>query len=300
MARPPAPEPSRGDAFKDPATGMEMIFVKGGCYPMGDTFGDGEGDEKPVHEACVDDFYMGKHETTVEQFRRFVDATGYRTDAEKNAGGVSGCWALDLNDKEKAWNWRSWANWRNPNKYQDNRDDHPVACISWSDAAAYAQWASTKSGKRYRLPTEAEWEYAARGGTQDRNYWGNDKDNACTFANVADLTKLPNGSQWNDKHECSDGFAFASPVGRFRANSFDLHDMMGNVWEWCQDWYGDKYYSASGRNNPGGPDSGQYHVLRGGSWDIKPWNVRAASRDGFIPTNRNGYYGFRLVLPAPR
>ncbi|MBI5749278.1 MAG: formylglycine-generating enzyme family protein, partial [Nitrospinae bacterium] len=251
---------------RDTVTGMELIFVKGGCYQMGDTFGDGESDEKPMHEVCVDDFYMGKYEVTVGEFRGFVNATGYRTDAEKNTGGVNGCFAYDQDDKEKQWNWREWASWKRPNKYQENEDNHPVACISWNDAKAFIEWMGRKSGKNYRLPTEAEWEYAARGGTTGRNYWGNSKEEACRYANVADRTKLPGGSSWNDKHECDDGYAFASPVGRFQANAFGLYDMMGNVWEWCSDWYADDYYRKSPKNNPEGVNSGQSRVIRGGSW----------------------------------
>ncbi|HOI72552.1 MAG TPA: SUMF1/EgtB/PvdO family nonheme iron enzyme [Syntrophales bacterium] len=297
MARPPAPP--REDRFTDAATGMEFVLVRGGCFRMGDTMGDGDADEKPVHEVCVDDFYMGKHEVTVGQFRRFVEDTGYRTDAEKNAGGLTGCWAQDFDDREKEWNWRGWADWRNPNKYQANRDDHPVACVSWNDAQAFAGWLSRKEGRSYRLPTEAEWEYAARGGTSSRNYWGAGKDDACTYANVADRTPLGQGRNWTIKHECSDGHAFASPVGQFRPNAFGLYDMMGNVWEWCADWYGDKYYGESGRSNPGGPASGQYRVARGGSWGTKPAFLRASDRDRNGPVKRNNYYGFRLLLPAP-
>lgn len=110
-----------------------MVSINGGCFKMGDSFGDGEADEKPVHTVCVDDFYMGRFEVTVAEFRRFVNDTGYRTEAEKNTGGVSGCFAYDQDDKEKQYNWREWANWKKPNKYQDNEDNHPVTCVSWND-----------------------------------------------------------------------------------------------------------------------------------------------------------------------
>jgi formylglycine-generating enzyme required for sulfatase activity len=298
-APPPVAETKTGDITRDPVTGMELVFVQGGCYQMGDAFGDGDADEKPLHDVCVNDFYLGKYEVTVGQFKRFVNETGYKTDGEKNTGGVSGCFAFDQDDKEKNWNWRDWASWKKPNKYQDNRDDHPVSCVSWNDAQAFTDWLTRKGGKSYRLPTEAEWEYAARGGKETKNYWGNDKDDACGYANVADRTKLPNGSSWNQKHECTDGYAFVAPVGKFQPNAFGLYDMMGNVWEWCRDWYGERYYNDSPRNNPQGPSNGQYRVLRGGSWYFEPQFVRAAFRFRYVPAYRLSSYGFRLSLSAP-
>ena len=228
---------------RDTVTGMELIFVKGGCYQMGDTFGDGENDEKPMHEVCVDDFYIGKYEVTNEQFRKFR--------SNHNSGDFIG---FSLND-----------------------DNQPVVNVSYEDAIAYTDWLSGKlapagskqgTGKKYRLPTEAEWEYAARGGTRNRNYWGDNKDDACKYANVHDRTSKSKFSNFTwENHNCDDGYAVTSSVGRFQPNAFGLYDMMGNVWEWCQDWYDDSYYKNSLKNNPKGASSGQYRVLRGGSWD---------------------------------
>ncbi len=134
---------------------------------------------------------------------------------------------------------------RNPNKYQSNRDDHPVACVSWNDLQAYIAWLNRETGKRYRLPTKAEWEYAARGGTSTARFWGEDPDRACRYANIADTTKLPKGSQWNRKHDCSDGHAFAAPVGSFQANPYGLYDMLGNLLEWTCSAYKGSYYDGS-------------------------------------------------------
>jgi len=286
---------SGGKDFVEKKTGMSFAFVKGGCFQMGDSAGDGDKDEKPVHEVCVDDFYLGKYEVTVGQFRQFVKETGYRTDAEKNTGGNLGCYALDFNDSNNLFTWRAWASWRKPSKYQDNQDNHPVACVSWNDAQAFVQWLAKKSGKRLRLPTEAEAEYAARGGTTGRNYWGEGKDDACSYANVADQTKLPNGQWWTEKHECSDGYAFASPVGSFSPNAFGLYDMMGNVNEWCSDWYGENYYSESPKRNPRGPDHGSGRVARGGSWGGLPRGVRASIRSGGTPDDRYSDIGLRVA-----
>jgi len=283
----PAARPTTGASFTDPATGMEFVFVPGGCYEMGDTFGDGDADEKPVHEVCVGDFHMGKYEVTVGQFRKFVNETDYRTDAEKG----DGCYTFTGTEWKKVGD----ANWRNPGFSQG--DDHPVVCVSWNDATAFAGWQTRRSGRSYRLPTEAEWEYAARSGGKRYKYsWGNGSPSG----NIADESakrKFPNWTIWEGY---DDGYVFTAPVGRFAATEQGLHDMTGNVWEWCQDWYGEKYYANSSKNNPNGPDSGQYRVLRGGSWSTKPRHVRAAYRIRDDPDNRNSDYSFRLVLPAPR
>jgi formylglycine-generating enzyme required for sulfatase activity len=245
--------------YTDPTTGMEMVYVKGGCYQMGDSFGDGQGDEKPVHEVCVDDFYMGKYEVTNAQYRKFK--SGH--DSKSYEG------------------------------YSLNGDNQPVVEVSWNDAKEYADWLSSKTGQIYRLPTEAEWEYAARGGINSRNYWGSSKEEACRYANVADRTAKRKWSGWTI-HECEDGYEVTSPVGSFQPNSFGLYDMMGNAWEWTNDWYGKDYYSGSPRNNPTGPSSGAYRVLRGGSWNSIPVSVRASDRYGNTPDYRGGI-GFRLL-----
>ncbi|NLA41592.1 MAG: formylglycine-generating enzyme family protein [Smithella sp.] len=258
-----------GEAFTDSVTGMEMVFVKGGCYRMGDTFGDGYADEKPVHEVCVNDFYMGKHEVTVGQFRKFVQDTNYRTEAEKGDGCYIWTGTKWVKQRDK--------NWRNPGFSQ--RDNHPVVCVSWNDAKKFSEWQTRKSGKDYRLPTEAEWEYAARSGGKSEKYaGGNDVDAVA----------------WYSKNSGSE----THPVGQKRPNGLGLYDMSGNVREWCSDWYGEKYYSQSPRDNPDGPSSGSYRVLRGGSWVYIPRNVRAADRGWYIPEIRNNYFGFRMALSA--
>jgi formylglycine-generating enzyme required for sulfatase activity len=258
-----------GSAYKDPTTGMEFVRVKGGCYQMGDTFGDGDSDEKPVHEVCVGDFYIGKYDVTVGDFRKFVNGTGYSTEAEKG----DGCYAWTGSKWEKD----SSKNWKNPGFSQEDRN--PVVCVTWNDAKAYAEWMQTKSGKTVRLPTEAEWEYAARSGGKSEKYaGGNDIDSVAWYY----------GNSGNMTH----------PVGTKSPNGLGLYDMSGNVWQWTDDWYGDKYYSESPRNNPAGPNSGQYRVLRGGSWVNTPVNVRAASRGRGVPAGRTLDLGFRLALSA--
>jgi len=295
------PPPEEEKYWRERLTGMQFVQVLGGCFDMGQTSAEkaqlirdeGEDwykqyatDELPRHRVCVDDFRMGQYEVTVGQFRQFVDETGYQTDAERNAGGKDGCWVL----KDKEWGYQKGYSWRQVGFSQE--EDYPVACVSWNDAQKYIDWLNGKAGRTFRLPTEAEWEYAARAGSQTIRYWGDAVDStACRYANVA------NPKYWAKSFPCEDSYQFASPVGKFKANAFDLYDMLGNVWEWCQDWYGEDYYRISPGNNPQGPSSDTYRVNRGGSWFTWPWSVRSANRDWDSPDARNSYVGFRLVLP---
>jgi len=262
--------------YRDPTTGMEFVLVKGGCYQMGDTFGDEIPAERPVHEVCVDDFYLGRYEVTVGQFREFVNATGYRTEAEKGDGDY----------------------WRNPGFSQTDR--HPVVCVSYNDALAFIEWLSRTTGKTYRLPTEAEWEYAARSGGKKYKYsWGH----ARPSGNIADLSLRREWSKvdrsfWDVWEGYNDGYVFTAPVGSFSPNELGLYDMTGNVWEWCYDWYGEKYYEESRRTNPPGPDSGEDHVIRGGSWADGRGMVRASQRNSREPWYAYSNIGFRVVLSA--
>jgi formylglycine-generating enzyme required for sulfatase activity len=284
---PAASPPPTAKTYQDPTTGMEFVFIKGGCYQMGHTFGDGSSDEKPVHEVCVDDFYLGKYEVTVGQFRAFVNATGYRTEAEKGDGAdhfTGSGWKIGAN-----------INWRNPGLSQTDR--HPVVCVSYNDAVAFVEWLSRTAGKTYRLPTEAEWEYAARSGGKKYKYsWGNGSPSG----NIGDISVKREFPEWPNSiwEGYNDGYAFTAPVGSFSPNELGLYDMTGNVWEWCSDWFGVKYYSESRRTNPQGPDSGQFRVIRGGSWNCEARSLRASLRVRVDPSGRFDGLGFRLVLSA--
>ena len=293
--------PKAGDTYTDPTTGMEFVYVKGGSFYMGQTRKEkkqiiAEAGEKiynkyfsselPRHQVRVDGFWMGRYEVTVGQWRKFIRATGYRTDAEKNTG-KSGCFSF----KENKWDWIAGRYWDDPGFTQSS--SRPVACVSYNDVAAYIDWLNKKTTSReYRLPTEAEWEYAARGGTRTIRFWGDDTDSsACRYANVADK-----GHGWRNPFPCVDGYKWAAPVGSFQPNSYGLYDMLGNVWEWCSDWYDEDYYKSSPRSNPQGPSSGSNRVVRGGSWFVGPWHVRAANRLRVGPATRIGDLGFRLVF----
>lgn len=277
------------DGHKDLVTGMEFVMVPGGCFKMGSPaseigrFGD---EESPQHEVCVGSFLMGKYEVTVGQFKKYVEATNYRTEAE--AEGWS--YGLDSNGK---WGKQSGRNWRDPGFRQT--DNEPVVCVSWNDAQRFVSWMN-KNGRGYQMPTEAEWEYAARAGSRTARPWGEDPSGACQYANVADRTLKRRYSGW-ETHECDDGYLYTAPVGSFKANAFGLHDMIGNAWEWCADWFDKNYYSSSPMNNPGGPSSGSSRVNRGGSWYYTPRGARSALRGSIEPGARGDYLGFRLALP---
>jgi formylglycine-generating enzyme required for sulfatase activity len=234
--------------LKDPATGMEMVYVKGGCYPMGDVFGDGESEETPVHEVCVDDFYMGKHEVTQGQWKKVMGS---------NPSLDSGC---------------------------KGNDSCPVDSVSWNDAQDFISRLNGRSSAgTYRLPTEAEWEYAARSGGKSEKYsGGNDVDPVAWFAE--------NSGRRNH------------PAGTKAPNGLGLYDMSGNVWEWTNDWYGDDYYSSSPRNNPTGPNGPMGpnvdRVIRGGCRTGEAANERTSRRSyGYQRTSsdRGDKIGFRLL-----
>jgi formylglycine-generating enzyme required for sulfatase activity len=185
------------------------------------------------------------------------------------------------------------ANWRNPNFSQN--DNHPVVCVSWNDATAYAEWLSDQTGKQYRLPTEAEWEYATRAGTKTARYWGNNPDDACRYANVHDNTsKKENGFSWTH-HKCTEGYAKTAPVGQFQPNGFGLFDMLGNVWEWTCSKYENKYGGEKKRCTS--KNNGSRRVLRGGAWINRPRSVRVSDRNRNSDGYRDGYVGFRLSRP---
>ena len=229
--------------------GKEMVLIPAGSFEMGDHFSEGEENELPVHRVNLDGFYIDTHEVTVDQFKQFVNQSGY--DYQGDWGQVA--------------------------LYSPGHD-YPINYVNWNDATAYAEW----SGKR--LPTEAEWEYAARGSLERKRYpWGDEIDNAKAHYD-----------NWND------GNGTTKLVGSFEANGYGLYDMAGNAWEWCQDWYGENYYSSSPASDPTGPETGSMRVLRGGSWaHVTPDGLRAAYRFNSLPSIRHPLIGFRCVLDVP-
>lgn len=280
-----APAASAEPAFVEPVIGMEFAFIRGGCFDMGDAFGDGDKAERPVHNVYVDDFYLGTYDVTVGAFRKFVRATGYTTEAERSNGCA--VWTGGI------WRYDAGKNWRTPGFAQDDR--HPVVCVSWNDAEAFAKWLSRSGAKRYRLPSEAEWEYAARSGGKHYKYaWGVDGPSA----NIADETLKRSVSGLTIWSGYDDRYVYTSPVGSFRPNELGLYDMTGNVWQWTADWFDETYYRESLTDNPKGPYSGQYRVLRGGAWSNGEHPVRVTFRNRRLPSDRSSYFGFRLLAAS--
>ena len=230
----------------------EMVLIPAGDFQMGSVYGCEN--EEPVHTVYVDAFYMDKYEVTNAQYWRFVQATEH-----SEPEGYSHA------DNQPLEDFKPWSDSR------FSGDDHPVVCVSWYDAQAYASWA----GKR--LPTEAEWEKAARGGLVGMEYpWGDKRteEDANYGSNIGHTT----------------------PVGSYPPNDYGLCDMAGNVWEWCSDWYDRNYYSNSPRSNPQGADSGSYRLVRGGGWSRSPASADITGRLYYIPSFKCDYVGFRCVL----
>jgi formylglycine-generating enzyme required for sulfatase activity len=247
----------------------EMVEIPAGSFQRGDLQGTSEADEKPVRKVEFQKpFAIGKYEVTIPEYERYLYAQGF-----------------------KEHNFPSDQGW--------GRERRPVINVSWDDVVAYARWLSKQTGKHYRLPTEAEWEYAARGGTTSTWFWSDDASKACTYANVFDRGHeaelrsrypIPWGSV-----ACEDGYAETAPVGSFKANSFGVHDAAGNVWEWVEDCYHGSYEGAPLDGSAWNDDGCNLRVLRGGSWGGDPGDLRASNRDRRWPGYRRDYVGFRLA-----
>jgi formylglycine-generating enzyme len=286
--------------------GMKLILIPHGRFQMGsppEEKGryDGEG---PQHEIEISkDFYLGKFAVTRDQFRKFVDDTGYKTEAEKDGKGG---WGFDeTKDGKGGMPQKTSYHWRQTGFEQT--DDHPVVNVSWNDAQAYCAWLSRKEGKPYRLPAEAEWEYACRAGTTTRYYSGDEDGSLRLVANIADRslaakwdhTGLHNPEfkkvliAWLGEVSWNDGYPFTAPVGKFRPNAWGLYDMHGNVFQWCSDWSED--YRRGAKVDPQGPDHGTSRAVRGGSWLDYPRYCRSAYRGALEPTDHWHAVGFRVV-----
>jgi formylglycine-generating enzyme required for sulfatase activity len=269
---------------------LEMVRIPKGKFLMGSPKNEeGRDDnESPQHEVTLKkDFYLGKYEVTRGQFRRFVESESYKTEAELDGKGSVG-WDEASEDfkQDKKYNWK--------NAGFEQSDDHPVVNVSWNDAVKYCEWLSKKEGKRFRLPTEAEWEYSSRARILNRFSFGDDEEDLAKHGNVADGTAKEKYPKWDKAIRAKDGYIYTSPVGRFGVNVFGLHDIYGNVWEWCGDWYGE--YSTESVSDPSGPSSGSGRVYRGGSWNSHPLLCRSAVRGADLPSFRGGYLGFRLAF----
>lgn len=264
-----------GAVWTEPTTGMEFVWIPGGCFMMGQT--DTEkawlirisnenryktvySDEVPRHKVCVSGFWMGRFEVTNAQYRKFKSS-------------------------------------HNSGKYKKrdlNGNSQPAVEISWHAARKYADWLSGKGNGVFRLPTEAEWEYAARAGTSAKRYGDGSKRQACTYANIKDRTYKASFKEWNT-FPCDDGYVLSAPVGRFKSNAFGIYDMLGNVGEWCEDTYNPKAYSVLSGDNPIYSTEGKHRVIRGGSWGSSFSSARFSDRSYDMPQYGYRSVGFRLI-----
>jgi formylglycine-generating enzyme required for sulfatase activity len=248
-------------------------------------------DELPHKVRITKAYYLGAYEVTRGQFQRFVQHTSYVSEAERDATGGWGYNPTlgDFQGRDPRYSWKD-AGFA-------QSDDHPVVNITWNDAVAFCQWLSRREGRTYRLPTEAEWEYACRAGTASRYAFGDDPEALTRFANVFDAASRDAFPGWvRYALPSSDGYTFTAPVGRFRPNAFGLHDMHGNVWEWCSDWYRDDYYAVSPVDDPQGPASGHLRSRRGGAWHSFALYARSSYRNFNTPRSRYPNLGLRVLL----
>jgi formylglycine-generating enzyme len=307
-------EPASDEKRITNSIGMKLTLIPAGEFMMGSsesaeataaffnkTYGkdlvqaDYFKDENPQHRVRITKpFYLGTYHVTLGQFRQFVADTGYKTNAENpdvEKGEKPGAYGWDPDKKASVFN--ETYSWRNAGFEQT--EEHPVICVSWNDAMAFCNWLSKKEGQTYRLPTEAEWEYACRAGTTTRYYSGDDPETLADVGNVADATAKAKLPDWIWTIKASDGYVFTAPVGKFKPNAFGLYNMHGNAWQWCSDWYDVEYYAKSPIDDPTGLDSGDDRVLRGGSWHSGPYDSRSASRYWDSPDRRYFDSGFRVA-----
>ncbi|MEJ6979626.1 formylglycine-generating enzyme family protein [Pedobacter sp. P351] len=300
---------SDGITFNGDTSKKGMVYIPGGQFMMGADNDQASKDEYPKHKVIVNAFWMDEHEVTNEQFAKFVEATGYVTTAEQKpdweqlkkqlAPGTPKpdesqlvaaslvftppAEKVELNDYSQWWSWVPGASWKHPEGPESSikgKENFPVVHVSWDDAMAYCKWA----GKR--LPTEAEWEFAARGGLINNIYpWGNE------HVNKGEAKTNSWEGSFPDNNTGIDGFEALAPVKSFKPNGYKLYDMAGNVWEWCSDWYRDDYYQTvnkpNGVKNPAGPID---------SYDPnEPYTPKKVSRGGSYMCNDSYCSGYRVA-----
>ena len=269
--------------------GIKIIPLPEGEFLMGspDSDKDAQDDEKPRHRVSIPAGRgLSATEITVGQFRRFVDDAQYKTEAERDGRGGYGFDGTGWKQDPKF-------TWRGPGF--DQSEDHPVVDVSWNDAGEFCRWLGGKDGRNYRLPTEAEWEYACRAGTETRYVNGDDAEGLARVGNVADASLKGKFLDWPEVIAAVDGYVFTAPVGRFERNPWGFFDLHGNVWEWCLDGYDGEYYKGSPAADPRGPASATSRVLRGGCWFNVGRYCRSADRNDSVPAIRGSDVGFRVA-----
>ncbi len=264
----------------------EMVVVPAGRFTMGSPL-DEKGrfpNEGPPHDVVIASaFALSRFPVTRGEFATFVHEARYQMDPGCSISDLKTRWELSFSRAHS---------WNSPGFAQDDR--HPVVCASWNDADAYASWLSTRTGKRYRLPTEAEREYAARAGTVTQYYFGDLDRDYCRYGNGADLSAKTEFPNW-DVLPCDDRFAYTSPVGTFLPNAFGLYDMLGNIWQWVEDCYHENYDDAPVDGSAWLSERCTQRGVRGGSWLTVPRQRRIAARGSFAVAARLYHTGFRLA-----
>jgi len=291
---------AQSQPFRDCLDCPEMVAIPPGSFIMGVPPGEEERERVPLqfaglsvpqHRVTIGQgFALGRFLVTRGEFAAFVRDTGYQTGDR--------CWVFsaDIYDRTYKFQEKPGFDWRRPGFAQTDR--HPVTCVSFNDATAYVEWLSRKTGRTYRLPSESEWEYAARAGSPSARFWGDDRSQACRYANVADLTmfralKLELDPEWN--FDCLDGFTYTAPVGSFESNAFGLYDMLGNLWEWVEDCWNKNYQGAPTDGSAWISGECGRRVGRGGSWSTYARNIRVGYRSWGEPGNHGTNDGFRVA-----
>lgn len=274
---------NEGDRFRDCPECPEMVVLPVGSYRMGSPSNEWarRDDEGPVHKVTIAaPFALGVYEVTVAEFGQFADEEGYRQ-------GRS-CRTYEYGEYG-----HRGRDWRNPGFDQSGR--HPVVCVNWNDAQAYAAWLSRKTGEEYRLPSESEWEYAARAGTARAQPWRG-TSRQCSNANGGDAILEERYSEWPlAVASCRDGHVHTAPAGSLGANGWGLHDMLGNVGEWTEDCWNDSYAGSPSDGSAWEHGECDMRVLRGGSWLHSPAILRTAKRFPESSGNRSNFFGFRVA-----
>ncbi|QDU29168.1 Serine/threonine-protein kinase pkn1 [Anatilimnocola aggregata] len=269
--------------------GMKLVKIAAGEFTMGSPESEeGHTDVEVQRKVRITrPFYLGQHEVTVGQFRKFVTETGYRTTLEREEkpgfGFDAELGAIEILPK---------FTWKNTGF---GTDEHPVVNLSWDDAQAFCKWLSEKEKQTYQLPTEAQWEYACRAGTKTRYSTGESEESLLGFANLSDAAFQAKYANATWSGEWNDGHAFSAPVGSLKPNAWGLYDMHGNAWEWCSDWYASDYHKVSPVDDPAGPKTGEKHIVRGGAFTNRLRFVRSADRNANKPGYRYNFTGFRVV-----
>lgn len=284
--------------------GMKLAKVPAGEFEMGNVIPAEKLSERfsgkphlyeggdPQHVVRITrDFYIGVHEVTVGQFRQFVEATRYKTEAETDGVGGGGFDSEGKRQQSPTHNWRHTG--------FEQTDQHPVVNVTWNDAVAFCDWLTLTEGRKYRLPTEAEWEYACRAGTSTMYQHGDDMEPLSELGNVFDASlRKERDLPERIGIRADDGHAYTASVGTYKPNAWGIFDMHGNVQEWCADWYNAAYYDIAPRNNPLGPLTGNRRVVRDGFWGSFVSQCRSAKRSSGEPAGREAHLGFRVVCES--